>query len=244
MPPVKKPAKRKKKATPPEEESIQFRIKRHHLNAILGLAIGLLLGYLIWGYEQPQAAAPASDVAAQIENLPRHEVTINSDDPVLGPEDAPITIVEFADFECPYCQRYALETHPRLLADFGDQVRFVFKDFPISSIHPNAYPAALAGQCALEQGVFWEYHDLLFSGRLGLERDAFLGYATELGLELGEFTVCLDEERYGDAVRADYNEAAGLGISSTPTFLINGIAVVGAQPYSVFAQIIEVELSQ
>ncbi len=243
MPTAKKTTKSSKKIKSSDVETVQFRIKRHQLNLVLGLLAGVLLGYLIWGVEKPQSAAPASDLASQIESLPRHEVPIDADDPVLGAADAPITIIEFADFQCPYCQQHVLETYPRLVADYGDQIRFVYKDFPISSIHPDAFPAALAAQCALEQNAFWEYHDLLFSGRLGLGRDSYLAYAGDLGLDVNEFTACLDEERYAEAVQADYNFAVELGISSTPTFIINGIALVGAQPYSVFAQIIDYELA-
>lgn len=243
MPTAKKTTKSRKKSRSSDVETVQFRIKRHQLNLVLGLLAGLILGYLIWGREAPQSAAPASDLASQIENLPRHEVPIEADDPVLGAADAPITIIEFADFQCPYCQQHALETYPLLLADYGDQIRFVYKDFPISSIHPDAFPAALAAQCALEQDAFWEYHDLLFSGRLGLGRESYLAYAGDLGLDVTEFTACFDGERYTDAVQADYNFAVELGISSTPTFIINGIALVGAQPYSVFAQIIDYELA-
>ncbi|HEY4717972.1 MAG TPA: DsbA family protein, partial [Anaerolineales bacterium] len=229
--------------------------------AVLGFFAGMLLSYLIWGRAEittipvsqlsstasgtptPETSGQASDLAAQLENLPRHNVPVDSNDPVLGPSDAPITIIEFADFECPYCQRYALETHPRLIEEYGAQVRFVYKDFPLTSIHAEAFPAALAGQCALEQNEFWEYHDLLFSGRLGLSRNTYLAYAGELGLDVDEFEACFDEGRYADAVQADYDFAVGLGVSSTPTFLINGIAVVGAQPFSVFSQIIEYELA-
>ncbi|HLE73511.1 MAG TPA: DsbA family protein [Anaerolineales bacterium] len=245
MPTAKKPTKASKKIISSDIETIQFRIKRHQINLVLGLLAGLLLGYVIWGVEGSQSAGSptqASDLASQIETLPRHEVPIDADDPVLGAADAPITIIEFADFQCPYCQRYALETYPQLVADYGDQIRFVYKDFPISGIHPEAFPAALAAQCALAQDAFWEFHDLLFSGRLGLGRESYLDYAGELGLDVDEFTTCLDEERYADAVQADYNFAVELGISSTPTFIINGIALVGAQPYSVFAQIIDYEL--
>jgi len=248
MPATKKAIRSSKKIRSSDVETIQFRIKRHQITAVAGLLAGVLLGYLIWGYNKPAntvttTTPQASDLASQIENLPRHEVPIEADDPVLGAADAPITIIEFADFQCPYCQQHALETYPRLLAEYGDQIRFVYKDFPISSIHPDAFPAALAAQCALEQGAFWEYHDLLFSGRLGLGRDSYLGYAGDLELDETEFTACFDEERYADAVRADYNFAVELGISSTPTFIINGIALVGAQPYSVFAQIIDYELA-
>lgn len=247
MPPARKTKKAPRKSRSRSKETVQFQFKRHQLYAVAGLLGGLLLGYLIWGYNQPANPAAnlaqSSDLASQMETLPRHEVPINADDPTLGPSDAPITIVEFSDFECPYCQRHALETYPQLIAAYGDQIRYVYKDYPLSSIHPNAFSAALAGQCAFEQDKFWEYHDLLFSGRLGLGRESYLAYAEELNLDADKFTTCFDEQRYTDAVQGDFDFASQLRIGSTPTFIINGIALVGAQPFSLFAQIIDYELA-
>lgn len=253
------PASRNKK-----DETLNFRIKRTHFYALLvpiAFLLGLGTGYLNWGrgvavgsaitVQSTRAALPtdasgqssaAGDIASQMAQLPRYDVPINEDDPVLGAEDAPITIVEFGDFQCPFCTRHAQETEPRLRADYGDQIRFVYKDFPLSSIHADAFSAALSGQCAQEQGKFWEFYDLLFSGRLGLGREAYDSYAQELGLDITAFDQCLDEERYADQVQADYDLGVQLGVSSTPTFFINGVAVVGAQPYSLFAQIIDFEL--
>lgn len=239
-------------------EVMQFQIKRHHFYAAfipVAFLIGLAAGYLVWGRaiavvaaSEPQAnselgASPTSiatqpgDIVAQ-----RYDIPIDANDPVLGAEDAPITIVEFADFQCPYCQRHAQETYPQLTAQYGDQIRFVYKDFPLISIHPEAYPSALAAQCALEQDKFWEYHDLLFTGGLELGPETYTAYAEQLGLDMTEFNACVEEERYADRVQSDYNFASQLGVSSTPTFFINGIAVIGAQPFSVFAEIIDYEL--
>jgi protein-disulfide isomerase len=247
-----------RKSTKKPEPTFTFRVKRSHFYALfvpLAFLLGLTVGFLAWGQgpaSTPAAANPsggaesssAEDIASQLADLPRYDVEISAADPSLGEANAPITIIEFADFECPFCQRHAQQTHGRLLEAYGDQIRFVYKDFPLSSLHPNAYSAAIAGQCANEQGLFWEYHDLLFSGRLGLGREAYEMYAQEAGLDGAEFTDCLDEDRYAEAVQADYNQAVQLGISSTPTFFVNGIAVVGAQDYSLFAQIIDYELNQ
>lgn len=214
---------------------------------VIGLLIGMLTGYLIWGTnavvaEATGQASDVTDLASQMENLPRYDISISEDDPVLGPEDAPITIIEFADFQCPFCQRHAQETYPQLVEQYGDEIRFIYKDFPLSSIHPEAYPAALAGQCALAQNKFWEYHDLLYSARLELGRETYLAYAQELGLDMDAFTNCLDDQTYAQTVQEDYNVGTNLGVSSTPTFFINGVAVVGAQPFSLFAEIIDYEL--
>lgn len=242
-----------------------FQIKRHHLFAAfipVAFLLGLGGGFLLWGRgaaaPAPQAALPTAtaaavaqatgqasdveDLTSQMENLPRYEVPVDENDPALGPDDAPITIIEFADFQCPFCQRHALETYPRLIEEYGDQIRFVYKDFPLSSIHPEAYPSALAATCADEQGVFWEYHDLLFSGAQELNEATYMSYAEQLSLDMAEFTACYEEARYAEQVQADYSFGTELGVSSTPTFFVNGIAVVGAQPFELFAEIIEYEL--
>lgn len=249
-------------------EIVQFKIKRHHLFAVVGLLAGLAAGYLIWGapFSQfaaastpaPQASevtaqptsgtpvanqvAPTDDIATQIESLVRYEIPIAENDPVTGPEDAPITIIEFADFQCPFCQRHFLETYPQLVAQYGDQIRFVYKDFPLTNIHPEAYPAAVAAQCALEQDKFWEYHDLLFGGGLELGQDAYTAYAQDLGLDMDRFAACVEEDRYAEDITADTAAARNINVGATPTFFINGIAIEGAMPFDVFAQIIDYEL--
>ncbi|MGH2582673.1 MAG: DsbA family protein [Anaerolineales bacterium] len=252
------PAKRKTKTVKRKksEEVLNFRIKRSQFYAAavpLAFLLGLAFGYVSWGLEDQrpvgEAAVPTgessvvSDIASQIENLPRYEVTIEPDDPVLGPEGAPVTIVEFSDFECPFCERYAQQTHGQLLETYGGQIRFVYKDFPITSLHAHAFSAAVAAQCAREQDAFWPYHDLLFSGELPLGAESYVSYAERLNLNMTGFLQCLDEERNADIVQGDFDYGIELGVTSTPTFFINGIALVGAQPFELFAQIIDYELA-
>lgn len=163
----------------------------------------------------------------------------------MGSEDAPITIIEFSDYECPYCQRYHLETYPLIMETYGDQIRYVFKDLPLSSIHSNALPAANAAHCAQEQNAFWEYHDLLFSMQMGLNDNAYLAYADALGLDQAAFEECLNESRYVDRVFQDIQALTSIGAPlSTPTFFINGMYMAGAQPFSVFSTLIETELEK
>jgi protein-disulfide isomerase len=243
---------------PNSEEVMEFKIKRSHFWALLApltFLAGLGVGFVMWGNDSPQTAAVLptaaagagsnnADIASQLATITRYDVQISADDPVLGDEDAPITIVEFADFQCPFCIRHFQEVYPQLVAQYGDQIRFVYKDYPLSTLHPDAYSAALAAQCAKEQGKFWEYHDLLFGGTQGLGREAYDAYAAQLGLDVAAMNACMDEDRYGDAVQADYTEGAGLGVNSTPTFFVNGVAVVGAQPFALFAEIIDYELER
>jgi protein-disulfide isomerase len=160
-------------------------------------------------------------------------------DPMMtkGPAAAPVTIFEWSDYECPFCQR-AQDVLQRLQGEFPDTVRFVFKDFPLRS-HPNALPAALAARCAGAQSRYWEYHDLLFVGQPDLARDHLLGYARRLGLDASAFTECLDSGRYRDAVLAEQREGREAGVRATPTFFINQRKIEGALPLEEFRDAIK-----
>lgn len=221
---------------------------------------GLGLGYLLRGWLPPgsptaaaaesassqQAAVPVPEseggASSASQQVVRYDVPVD-DDPVLGAEDAPITIVEFSDYECPYCRQWHTQVYSQLIDTYGDQVRFVYRDFPLDSIHPEARPAALTANCAYEQGVFWEYHDMLFSMEQGLGREAYLEYASQLDIDQEAFADCIESDRYKAEVQGDFDFAAQLGVRSTPTFFINGIAVVGAQSFDIFQQVIERELA-
>ena len=210
--------------------------------------LGLGSGYMIWGQPQNSTAAAQNANTAGVNDTAagqptaRYEVSVD-DDPAWGPVDAPITIIEFSDFECPYCTKWALEVWPAIQAKYPDQVRLVYRDFPLTSIHPNAAPAANAAGCANEQSLFWEYHDLLFAAGQGLGTAAYETYAADLGLDMTLFRACLNEGRYNAEVDADQQYALQLGIQSTPTFFVNGIALIGAQPFEVFEQVIDQELA-
>jgi len=160
-------------------------------------------------------------------------------DPMMtkGPAAAPVTVFEWSDYECPFCQR-AQDVLQRLQGEFPDTVRFVFKDFPLRS-HPNALPAALAARCAGAQGRYWEYHDLLFVGQPDLARDHLVGYARRVGLDASAFIECLDSGRYRDAVLAEQREGREAGVRATPTFFINQRKIEGALPLEEFRDAIK-----
>jgi protein-disulfide isomerase len=176
-------------------------------------------------------------------DAPRHEVAVAAADPVLGSTAAPVTIVEFSDFQCPFCQSVA-PTLKRVRETYGDKVRIVWKDYPLTQIHPQAFKAGEAAHCAGEQGKYWEYHDRLFANQQALQADSLKKYAADLGLDTAKFNACVDTSKYGDRVREGVAQGSRLGVNSTPTVYINGRMLSGAQPYEAFVAIIDEELSR
>jgi protein-disulfide isomerase len=165
-----------------------------------------------------------------------------NDDPYLGEADAPIVIVEFSAYACPYCGRHFQQTVAPLLENYGQYVRYVYRDFP--SINPNvSFPAAMAANCAEEQGKFWEYHDVLFNNQQSLGEAYFVQVAEELGLDMDQFNACVADQKYYDEVNTDFYDGLALGISGTPSFYINGKFYSGAQPYQFFERVIQRELN-
>ena len=181
----------------------------------------------------------ATDVTVLLE-APRQQIAVLEIDPAKGPADAPIEIVEFSDFQCPFCER-ATGTLAQLVDRYGDQVRFVYKDYPLSS-HENAFKAAEAGNCANDQGKFWELHDKMFATQSALGVPSLKAYAAELGMDAAAFSACLDSGKYAGEVQRDLAVGQSHGVSSTPTIFINGRVVTGAAPIDVFDQIIREEL--
>jgi protein-disulfide isomerase len=170
---------------------------------------------------------------------PRADVDIK-DAEMLGPKDATVTLVEFADYECPYCQKVAADVK-RLQADLGDKVAFAYKDFPLP-MHARAEKAAEASRCAGKQGKFWEFHDELFSSK-ELDLDQLKAQALSLKLDTAEFNKCLDSGEEAAAVDRDRKEGQRLGLSGTPSFFVNGHFMSGALDYSTLRQIVEQQLA-
>lgn len=166
------------------------------------------------------------------------------DDPLKGDPNAPVTIIEFSDFQCPFCGRWYSETLPQVLQNYIDsgQVNLVYRDFPLS-FHAEATPAAEAAECAADQDKFWEYHDALFENQGSLGRATYESIATDLGLDLGIFTSCIDNGTHSAEVQADFRDGSAAGVSGTPTFFINGQKIVGAQPYAAFQAAIDAALA-
>jgi len=172
----------------------------------------------------------------------RADLRVPTGAPARGPETAPITIVEFSDFQCPYCVR-AQPTLRRLRETYGDKLRFVFLDFPLE-IHPQAPKAHEAAACASDQGKFWPMYDRLFASGGKLDVADLKTYAGELGLDGAAFGTCLESGRHAPATEAALQEGQRHGVTGTPAFFINGRLLVGAQPFEAFAQVIDDELSR
>ncbi|MBI4361244.1 thioredoxin domain-containing protein [Candidatus Micrarchaeota archaeon] len=169
-----------------------------------------------------------------------------------GRADAPVIVVEFSDYQCPFCRRFYAETLPLIQGDYIDsgKVRFYFKDFPLS-FHPMAHVSSEAARCAGDQGKYWQMHDKMFGEQnadssgtttVNYSVDDLKAWAREIGLDGTAFDACLDSGKYKDSVAADYREGVSAGISGTPSFVINGQTLVGAQPYSAFKSVIDAEL--
>ena len=185
-------------------------------------------------------AGPAIRV---VMDAPRTAIAIAPDDPSQGKADAPVTVVEFSDFQCPFCQR-VMPTLKELRTKYGDRMRLVWKDFPLTQIHPQAFVAAQAGNCAREQGKFWEYHDRLFANQQALQPEFLKKYAAEIGLDTAKFNQCLDSSKYEARVQEALGSGNRLGITSTPTVYVNGRMINGAQPIDVFQSVVDEELSR
>ena len=174
---------------------------------------------------------------------PRYEVGVPADAPSLGPKDAAVTIVEFADYQCPFCHQAQLAVE-QVLKRYSGKVRFVHRDFPLESIHPRATPAAQASRCAGEQGKFWEYHRGLLASPTGFDEADLKRRAGVLGLDAAKFGSCLAQPGGEKPIQASLEEGQKLGVSATPTFFVNGRRLVGAKGVPDFVDVIEDELTR
>lgn len=246
----------------------KLRFKDSSLNAYLVFALvifafilGMLTNKVLYLEQQVKNggsavnAAPADGQAAvPTQPEPPQVVDVEAGKlPILGNKDAKVTIVEFSDLQCPFCKAYLDDTHEQLKEKYIDtgKVKFAFRHYPLTSIHPNAQKAAEASECANEQGKFWEFHDKVFAEQETwspqTSADAissFVSYAGDLGLDSEKFQSCVESDKFKEAVEADMEAANKVQVDGTPAFFVNGYRMVGAQPYSEFERIIEEELKK
>lgn len=213
---------------------------------LAGVMISAAVIYSNGGFDKLTAGGPAN-----IGNVPGGQKEVSEDDDAfIGDKDAPIVMIEFSDFQCPFCRSFWRDTLPLIKSEYIDtgKVRFVYRDFPLS-FHPGAMPAAQAAECAEDQGKYWEMHDKIFSeqeklgsGTVQFSTDDLKNWAGQIGLAQNKFDSCLDSQKYANEVANDQNDGQSAGVSGTPGFFINGKPIIGAQPFSVFKAIIEEEL--
>lgn len=235
-------------------------IKKSTIWQIVSGVLGVLLVISIFtsgfGYGNNAVVPTGNAVGNQpTENgVPSNVEVTADDDPFLGKDNAPVTIIEFSDYQCPFCSRFYLQTEKQIIDEYVDtgKVKFVYRDFPLTSIHPDAQISAEASECADEQGKFWEYHNILFEKQdewVGNAETMLKKYAADLKLDTNKFNTCLDTNKYASEVDSDSNDAVAAGGRGTPYFVVlddNGDVtgvVSGAQPFTAFKSAIEATLA-
>ena len=180
--------------------------------------------------------------AVRITLEPPRQVVAKADRPSKGPVDAPIEMIEFSDFQCPFCLR-AFPTVAQVLETYGDRIHLVYRHYPLTN-HPDARPAAEAAQCAAEQGKFWQYHDALFGDQSRLSDADLKQRAVQLGMDAAKFNTCVDTHKYKADIETDIRAGDEAGVSGTPAFFINGRVLSGAMPFDEFKRLIDEELER
>lgn len=194
-------------------------------------------------HEFAKSLKSMAKVSVYLDPPPPFRAHVGMEGPSRGPSDALVTIVEFEDFQCPFCKK-AQETIQQVLARYKDRVRLVHRDFPLQPLHPASLKAHEAGRCAEAQGKFWEYRDLLYKNAPSAGLEQLASYASQLLINVNDFRKCLDSEKFKAAVQKDEDEGARLGVQGTPAFFINGRLLSGAQPESEFSRMIDEELDK
>ncbi len=231
-------------------EHLTISFRRSHLYGAAGLVVGLSLGYALatWRSEHSGAVPPVLTTTEQPSQPtaadPRASVAVpTAGRPSVGSPDAPVTIVEFTDYQCPFCRTHFEQTLPALLERYRSQIRYIVLNFPIPSLHPEALKASEAAECAFDQTTFWDYHDRLFREQR-LDPPSLKRYAAELSLDTAAFNRCLDSGLKAEIVRRDMQDGSRLGVRGTPVFFVNGRRIDGAQSLDVFAVMIQEALAR
>lgn len=245
----------------PEQQGDNIIIPRVVFNyaiiAIVFLVVGVIIGAVAFGDNSApatmdeaalrrvvqQAIAEAGISANSSSNaVDNSRLALVDDDPFMGDASAPIVVVEFGDFRCSFCGRHFAQTLGPLMENYGEYIRYVYRDFP--GLGPESWDAAMAAQCANEQGRFWEFHNDLFSQQGNISGALYMQLAEKYELNIDAFKTCFDNQTYYDEVDNDFFDGQLEGVQGTPSFFINGIFIRGAQPYDVFDRVIRRELEK
>ncbi len=213
---------------PRDQDRVTIRIRKSHLYLAVGLLVGFGAGLLVTRATGPETTPVAARPDGAPGGQPPAIVDVDTEGrPSRGPDDAPVTVVEFTDYECPFCAQHFRQTYAPLLSRYEGTIKYVTRNFPIPQLHPLAQKAAEAAECAHAQGRFWEYHDLLFERSPLLGPDSLRAYAVRTGLDTSEFEECLTSGRMADLVARDVQDGFAYGVTATPTFFVNGKRLVG-----------------
>lgn len=228
-----------------EESKDSVKISKTTLKLVAFVLVAFVVGFALGRYAFPTGTTtqPTGTTGDGTQPTPTVDMKkLVDDDPAKGPANAKVTIVEFSDYQCPYCGRVE-PTVKQILSTYGDKVRFVYRDFPLSSLHQNAQKASEASECADKQGKFWEYHDKLYQNQSALDVTSLKKYAADLKLDTTKFNQCLDSGEMTAEVQKDEQDGVTAGVDGTPSFFINGESIVGAQPFEAFKAIIDAKLA-
>ena len=206
----------------------------------VGYALALLDRTSVAEPRSPQVAAPAEDAPA--EGISALDIDLEGR-AFLGEPDAPVTVIEMTDYECPFCRRHRQQVLDDLMAEYGGRIRYYSLHFPLTSIHPLAFRAAEAAECAHDQGRFWEYNEAMFDSTERLVPETLIALAGDVDMDVAVFSQCLTSGSKRDVVVGDIQAGQSLGVRGTPTFFINGKLLSGARPLDVFREVIDAELA-
>ncbi len=211
---------------------------------ILILAYWLITSLLLWLSPKDSDNDGQLKTGEATNRVAEEKLYLNTaDDPAVGDKKAKVRIVEFSDFQCPYC-RQSFPVVREILNKYQDKIYFVYRDFPVTTTHPESLKAAEAGQCAHDQGKFWPMHDKIFINQENILPQDLKNYAQAIGLDTVKFNDCLDSGKYEAEVNQDFQDGVNLGAVATPTFFINGYRVSGSIPLEVFIKLIEQGLKE
>ncbi|MAG27333.1 disulfide bond formation protein DsbA [Candidatus Pacearchaeota archaeon] len=235
-------------------DTMTLKIKKDNLwkySTFVLIGVVVIMGFFMFTGGDNSETGTGNIVAPTQPSAPTAQVVTADadDDAVLGDPNAPVTIIEFSDYQCPFCGKFWSETLPLIKSEYIDtgKVKYVFRDFTPTfrnpSYHPQAINAAMATECVREEGgdeVFYEYHDVIFANQGSINKANLIAWADDMGYEISE---CLESNKHRSEVEKDFNDGAAAGVQGTPSFLINGKLVRGAQPFSAFKQVIDAELA-
>jgi len=232
--------------------------KTVNLPILVLVVLLIVVAFFVGRYTQKDQIQPSQNNQADSQELPQEETVILSDDDwqiikdsgaaAKGDSNAKVTIVEFSEYQCPFCKRYIDEAYASIMEDYGDQINYVFHDFPLP-FHPHAQQTALAARCAGDQSKYWEMHDLLFENQAEWSEEEDIAanlnsYAQQLGLNQSAFSSCLSSNKFAQEIEDDISLGEKVGVSGTPSFFVNGEMIVGALPYENFKTLIDAQLKK